>query len=322
MRGLPSGIRRLILCCVSLLIISGCHLQRARPAQTAVLLKTLANPYWSQMAAAVKAEAKLRGMTVDVYAAEDEDDLQGQQTMMEDLLSKGYKAIAVAPITPVNLIQPTSRATHDGIPVVDLDERMDELLMRAEGAETLATIATDNRALGGKAAQFILARAEGRPIDVAIIEGRAGSASSEARVGGALAVFRKSSNATVVATQPADWDREHALGVANAILARDPNLGAIYAANDTMALGAEKAVQSKGKAGTIIVVGTDGSPEALLSIQSGALSATVAQDPAAIGAAAVDLMAEALEGKLNAAASRSVTIDSHLITRALEPVHP
>jgi D-allose transport system substrate-binding protein len=274
------------------------------------------------MAAGVKAEAKLRGITVDIYAAEDEDDLQGQQIMMEDLISKGYKAIAVAPITPVNLIQPTSRATHDGIPVVDLDERMDERLMRAEGAETLATIATDNRALGGKAAQFILTRAEGRPIDVAIIEGRAGSASSEARVAGALAVFRKSNNATVVATQPADWDREHALGVANAILARDPNLGAIYAANDTMALGAEKAVQSKGKAGTIIVVGTDGSPEALSSIQSGALSATVAQDPAAIGAAAVDLMAEALEGKLNPAASRSVTIDSHLITRALEPVHP
>jgi D-allose transport system substrate-binding protein len=322
MRGAPIGTRPRFLCCVSLLALSGCHLQRAQPAQTAVLLKTLANPYWSQMAAGVETEAKRRGITVDIYAAEDEDDLQGQQTTMEDLISKGYKAIAVAPITPVNLIEPTSRATRDGIPVIDLDEHMDERLMRAEGAETLATIATDNRALGGKAAQFIMARAEGRPIDVAIIGGRAGSASSEARVEGALAVFRKCSNATVIATQPADWDRERALGVANAMLARDPKLGAIYAANDTMALGAEKAVQNSGKASTTIVVGTDGSPEALSSIQSGALSATVAQDPAAIGAAAVDLMAEALEGKINLAASRSVTVGSHLITRALEPVRP
>jgi D-allose transport system substrate-binding protein len=321
-KSLPRGALRRLLCCASLLFMSGCHLQLARPAQTAVLLKTLANPYWSQMAAGVKAEAKRRGITVDIYAAEDEDDLQGQQVMMEDLISKGYKAIAVAPITPVNLIEPTSRATRNGIPVVDLDERMNERQMQAEGAETLATIATDNRALGGKAAQFILARAAGRPIDVAVIEGRAGSPSSEARVEGALAVFRKSGNATVIATQPADWDRERALGVANAIMARDPKLGAIYAANDTMALGAEKAVLSSGKAGAVMVVGTDGSPEALSSIESGELSATVAQDPAAIGAAAVDLMAEALEGKLNPVASRNVTIESHLITRTLGPARP
>jgi D-allose transport system substrate-binding protein len=272
------------------------------------------------MASGVQAEAARRGITVDIYAAESEDDLQGQQTMMQDLISKHYKAIAVAPITPVNLIEPTSRATRAGISVVEVDERMDERQMRAEGAVTLATIATDNRMLGGKAARFILATASGRPIDVAIIEGRAGSASSEARVAGALSVLRNSGNATVVSIQPADWDRERALGVATAMLARDPKLGAIYAANDTMALGAEQAVQNAGRSGPIMVVGTDGSPEALASIRAGALSATVVQDARAIGAAAVDVMADALQGRDKPGdAARNITIESRLVTRRPEP---
>lgn len=82
------------------------------------------------------------------------------------------------------------------------------------------------------------------------------------------------------------------------ILQRNPDLNAIYAANDTMALGAVQAVKKNaGKLGKVIVVGTDGVPEALDSVKRGELTATVAQNPAAIGAKCLDMLLDAVAKK-------------------------
>lgn len=62
-----------------------------------------------------------------------------------------------------------------------------------------------------------------------------------------------------------------------------------------MALGALQAVINEGKLGEIFVVGTDGDTEAVDSVNKGELSATVAQDPAGIGAKDLELLVEAVE---------------------------
>ena len=56
---------------------------------------------------------------------------------------------------------------------------------------------------------------------------------------------------------------------------KHPNLKAIYANNDTMAMGALEAVKSAGKLGEVLVIGNDGTSEALGSVKAGELSATV-----------------------------------------------
>lgn len=62
-----------------------------------------------------------------------------------------------------------------------------------------------------------------------------------------------------------------------------------------MALGALQAVINADKLGEILVVGTDGDTEAVDSVQAGQLSATVAQDPAGIGAKGLELLIEAVK---------------------------
>lgn len=287
-------------------------------ADYAVLLKTLANPFWVQMKEGIEAKAKELNVTVDVFASPSEGDLQSQLQLFEDVLNKPYKGIAFAPLSPVNLVQPAAKAYKKGMFLVNLDEKIDmESLAQAE-ANLEGFITTDNVKVGAKGAEFIIKQLGKDGGKVAIIEGKAGNASGEARRKGATDAFKAVSNIRLVASQPADWDRLRALDVATNIMQTSPDLKAFYCANDTMALGVMQAVQNVGKKGKIIVVGTDGAPEALDMVKAGRLTATVAQDPAGIGAKGFEMLVDAVKsGKQTAVGTepKFVTVDSVLVTK-------
>jgi D-allose transport system substrate-binding protein len=266
-------------------------------ADYAVVLKTLASPYWVSMKEGVVAEAKKRGVEVDVFAAAGEDDITGQQRLMEDVVNKNYKAVGVAPISPVNLVQAMAAATKKGIYVINIDERADMGQLKAAGGSVVAFLSTDNLALGEKAGKFILGKLGASGGKVAIIEGKAGNSSGDARRDGVKKALATQSNVQLVASLPGDWDRSKALDITNTILQRNPDLKAIYAANDGMALGALQAVKNANKLGKVMVIGTDGVPEAINSVKQGELTATAAQDSAAMGAKALDVMIDALKNK-------------------------
>lgn len=301
-----------------MVLASSVAAETASAADYAVLLKTLANPFWQGMQAGIQAEAKKLGIEVDVYAAPSEDDTQAQLQLFEDILSRHPKGVAFAPISAVNLVQPAARAYKAGIPIVDLDERVDMAGLKQAGANVEGFVTTDNVAVGRKGADFIVEKLGAAGGQVAIVEGKAGVASGEARKKGAAEGFKAAKAVELVASQPADWDRLRALDVATNVMQSTPDLKAFYCANDTMALGVLQAVQNAGKAGKVIVVGTDGAPEARDSVQAGRLTATVAQDPAKVGAEGLDLLFAAVKaGKLTPidAEARQVNVPSILITK-------
>jgi D-allose transport system substrate-binding protein len=295
-------------------------MQPAAAADYAVILKTLSNPYWVAMKDGIQAEAQKKGVQVDVFAATSEDDITGQQRLLEDAVNKHYKAIGLAPITAVNMIQQIVAANQKGIYVVNIDEKIDQAQLKSAGGSVVAFLATDNKAVGEKAGKFILSKLGAAGGKVAIIEGKAGNTSGDARRDGAAMAFKSASNVKVVASLPADWDRARALDVATNMLQRNPDLKGIYACNDTMALGAFQAVRNAGKQGQIVVVGTDGAPEAIDSVNSGELTATVAQDSAGMGARALDLMISTLAAKPAIKADNApkfIPVDSRLVAKGM-----
>ncbi|MCV5472170.1 D-allose transporter substrate-binding protein, partial [Escherichia coli] len=173
------------------------------------------------------------------------------------------------------------------------DEKIDMDNLKKAGGNVEAFVTTDNVAVGAKGASFIIDKLGAEGGEVAIIEGKAGNASGEARRNGATEAFKKASQIKLVASQPADWDRIKALDVATNVLQRNPNIKAIYCANDTMAMGVAQAVANAGKTGKVLVVGTDGIPEARKMVEAGQMTATVAQNPADIGATGLKLMVDA-----------------------------
>ncbi len=91
----------------------------------------------------------------------------------------------------------------------------------------------------------------------------------------------------MVAQQTANWSQDEGFQVAEALLQQWPDVKGIIAGNDTMALGAQAAVMAAGLP-DIIVVGFDGSDDAIISINQGELKATSLQPVAAMAIAAAE----------------------------------
>ena len=285
-------------------------------AEYAVILKTQASDFWVKMKDGIEEEAKKLGVTVDVYAAQNEEDTEGQLKILENCLEKDYKAIGVAPLSPVNLIPGIADATEKGIYVMDIDEKLDMEELKAQGGAVIGFATTDNVVVGQKGAEFISKDLK-KGSKVAIIEGKAGNVSGENRKQGATEAFDKA-GMEIVGSLPADWDRQKALDTAASFIQQNPDLKGIYCCNDGMALGALQAVINANKLGEIVVVGTDGDAEALESVKAEQLSATVAQDPAEVGAKSLRMMVDAVKkgDKLDPSVQPEMTpIDSNLVTK-------
>ena len=286
-------------------------------AEYAVILKTLSNDFWATMKKGIEEEAAKQGIKVDIFAAQSEDDTEGQLRILENCLAKNYKAIGVAPLSPTNLINGIVQANKKGIYVMNIDEKIDMDSLKAAGGSVIAFATTDNVKVGEKGANYIIDKLTDGG-EVAIIEGKAGNASGEARKQGATAAFEAKDNIKLVGSQPADWDRQKALDTAASMIQQNPNLKAFYCCNDTMALGALQAVKNAGKLGEIMVVGTDGAAEALESVEAGELSATVAQNSAEIGAVSLRQMIKAVNdgAEIDANATpETIPVDSYIVEK-------
>ncbi|MFV0407580.1 MAG: D-allose transporter substrate-binding protein [Propioniciclava sp.] len=323
----PTRLLAATFAAASLMIVAACS-QQAAPgtssapataggggdAKYAIVLKVLSSEFWQKMEAGVKEKADELGVTVEVVAANSEDDVEGQVALAENLLDQGYAGIGVAPLTADNLVNVVASATEAGIPVISIDEQINPDALTAAGGAVIGLVTTDNAAVGGKGAGFIVEQLGDGGGQVAIIEGKAGTASGEARKQGATETFEAAASVELVDSQPADWDRTKAYDLATNYIAKYPDLKAIYCANDTMAMGAQQAVQESGA--DVLVVGTDGNADAVESVESGGLAATVAQDSAAIGATSLEMLVSYVESGETFDASvtpEQVFIDSILI---------
>lgn len=287
---------------VTLFIIVGCsgnenagskNESASNSQEYLMIIKTLSSPFWVNLRNGIEEEANRLGVNVTVLAGNSEDDIQGQLRLFEENLAKNYVGIGFAPISPVNLISAVAQAYDKGIYLVNVDEKVNMEQLKANKANVEGFVNTDNFKVGASAAKFIVEQIKSG--DVIIIEGKAGTTSGEDRRTGATSIFTNTAGINLVASQPADWDRTRALDVTSSLLQRYPNIKAIYCCNDTMALGAQQAVENIQKQGSIIVVGTDGTPEAFQSIKEGRLKATMEQDSKQIGAQGLKLLVEAVQ---------------------------
>lgn len=261
-----------------------------------VLMKTLASPYWQSMAEGLEAEvAKMPNVEIEIFGAESEDDLTGQLEIMENMINSGkYDALAVAPITPTNLISGVVMANQKGIPVVNIDEKFDMDALKEAGGWVVGYATSDNRGVGQMAAELI---AEKYPdgCGVCIIEGIAGATSGEIRRDGCKdALESMGDKYEILDIQPGNWDRQVSLDVAtNMINKYGDKLKAIFTANDTMAKGVLQAMENTGRM-DIFLVSTDADTEVQKAIAEGKLVAVV-QNPTGIAVSCVEQAVAALE---------------------------
>lgn len=264
-----------------------------------VLLKTLSNPFWGAMEEGVQVGADEAGVEYYLQAVESDQAAEPQLNVCMTMLERAPDVMITAAINSTNLLPCLQQANGMGIPVIDLDANIDHEIAEAAGVEIAFTIGSDNVEAGRQGADYVANRlgtdAEG---EVLVIEGLSGNITGQRRAQGfAEQLGNIAPGLQIVASLPGDWDRAKAANITNDILTRHPGLVAIFAANDTMALGAVETVFAAGKGGEIVVVGVDGNVDAVESIKAGRLDASVAQLPYLVGKEAVEKAGEVLEGK-------------------------
>ena len=92
----------------------------------------------------------------------------------------------------------------------------------------------------------------------------------------------------VVASQTANWERDQGFTVFQNMLQAHPEIDALFACNDMMALGAVEAIAAAGKTGKIRVIGFDAVDDARQAIAAGTMLGSVAQFPSEMGRLAVE----------------------------------
>ncbi len=260
----------------------------------ALIMKSLANEFFVTMADGARghhAENADRYELI-VNGIKNEIDLAQQVALIDQMIASGVDAIVVAPADSKAVVPAVARAVQSGIVVVNIDNRLDDAVL-AEYELEIPFVGPDNFTGAESVGQY-LARQLDAGQSVGILEGVPTAYNSQQRTAG----FRKAmedAGMNIVAQQSAQWDQTTAITVTSGMLVQHPDLDAILAANDNMALGAVAAITQAGKSGEITVVGFDNISAIRQLIRDGSVLATADQHADLLAVYGIDYALAALE---------------------------
>ena len=250
----------------------------------AIVLSTLNNPFFVTMKDG--AEAKAEELGYKLIVLDSQNDPSKELSNIEDLTIRGVKAILINPTDSDAVSNAIRMANRSNIPVLTLDRG-------ASRGDVVSHIASDN-VIGGEMAGHFIMEKVGEKAKVIQLEGIAGTSAARERGEGFMNAVN-GSDLELLASQPADFDRTKGLNVMENLLAANPDVQAVFAQNDEMALGALRAVQASGK--EVMIVGFDGTEDGIAAVNRGLLGATVAQQPDLIGSLGIEMADKVLKGE-------------------------
>ncbi len=251
-----------------------------------LVISTLNNPFFVTLKQGAEDAAAKAGVKLVVLDAQ--DDSAKMTAAMEDLIQQKVDAILVNPTDSDAVTPSIMKANAAGIPVLTIDRG-------ASGGQVLCHVASDNVAGGVMAGEFLAKKLEGKGNVVELV-GIPGTSAARDRGKGFNDAVAKFSGIKIVASQAADFSRDKGLKVFENILQAQPEIAGVFAHNDEMILGAVAAAEAAGRTG-IVFVGFDAVDDAVAAVKAGKLAATVAQQPAFIGAMGVEKAVAHLGGE-------------------------
>ena len=209
-----------------------------------------------------------------------------QKDAIDTAVNQGVDGLIIGAVDNRALGDSIDRARDKKIPVVAVDTGIDNDWITS-------LIQTDNLAAARVAGQYIVDHAKAKGT-VLILGGTEGHQTGNARRDGVKEVVEAAGFKTIF--QICEWKADCAYDQTLTQTKSNPDITAVFTANDSMALGAENALKENAMT-DIIVVGFDGSPDNFASIKAGEQTATVKQDSATMGTKAVQYIVDIVNGK-------------------------
>jgi ribose transport system substrate-binding protein len=282
----------------------------------ALVMKSLANEFFSTMAEGAKQHQSQNSQQYElvVNGIKDERDLARQAAIIDEMIAAKVQAIVVAPADSKALVPVLRRAKRAGLVVVNIDNKLDEEILNAESLSV--PFVGPNNLLGAKSVGQHLAKSLKPGDQVAVLEGiRTSFNATQRRLGFEQAM--KDAGMQIVDSQSANWETNQANTIAASMLNAHPDLKAILAANDSMALGAMAAIKAANKTDTVQVVGFDNISAAQEAIRQGKMLATADQHGDQLAVYGIELALKLLQDPKSLPEDRETPVD--LITAGSLP---
>jgi ribose transport system substrate-binding protein len=245
------------------------------------------NPFWVTMKEAVEARAAEDGVTVDTFALPTASGVADQVSQMETAVTQQYDGIILGTVDAAGIVPGIQAANTAGIPVIAVDTA-------PAGCDFISLVQTDNVAAARLAGEFIAEQIGGTG-KVLNLQGDLANQTGQARSDGLHEALDEYPDIQVI-DQSAMWLQDKGLAITENILTSDPDIVAIFAANDPPALGALQALKAAGR-DDVLIVGFDGTKDGLEAVKNGDFVADVLQFPDAMGIIGVDLIVRHLNGE-------------------------
>src|SRR5476649_177146 len=262
----------------------------------ALVMKSLANEFFLTMETGAKDYQKKHADKFDLISngIKNETDTANQIQIVEQMIVSKADAIIIAPSDSKALVPVVKKAVDAGILVINIDNKFDEAVLKDKGLN-VPFVGPDNRK-GAKDIGDYLAKHLKPGDQVGIIEGIPTSTNSQQRTQGYQDAMAQG-GMKVVSVQSGQWEINNANAIAAAMLSEYPNIKALLADNDNMALGAVSAVRAAGKKGQVQVVGYDNIEAIKPMLADGRVLATADQFGSQQAAFAIDAVLKALSEK-------------------------
>jgi ribose transport system substrate-binding protein len=276
--------------------LSSAFADDAKKPTVALVMKSLANEFFLTMEDGAKDYQKQHSADFDLISngIKNESDTSAQIDIVNQMIVKKVDALVIAPADSKALASVLKKAMDAGIKVVNIDNQLDVDVLKSKGME-VPFVGPNNRK-GAKLVGDYLAKQLTAGAEVGIIEGVPTTTNAQQRTAG----FKDAMDAAqmkIVSTQSGNWEIDKGNAVASAMLNEYPNLKALLAGNDSMALGAVSAVRAAGKAGKVQVVGYDNINAIKPMLKDGRILATADQFAARQAVFGIDTALKMVKGE-------------------------
>lgn len=274
------------------------------PIRIAYIVKAMTDQFWIEMRDGAVATAEEFGIELTFQAPDRETDVHIQMDMVENAIASGVDAIILSVADSRALIPAIVQANNAGIPVILVNDTIDEDALAAEGGFVETYVGIDQYASASLAGTFVAENFDGG--QVVLLEGPPGVDALDQRLAGFWDQLAPLDGFELAASQNANVDRHEAFNVMQNLLTANPDISIVWAVNAEMGQGAIQAIEQMGFSG-IYVFDFDASDDGIEAIKAGTLAGSVAQFPNLQARAAIEAALAALRGE---------SLPAHTATRA------
>jgi ribose transport system substrate-binding protein len=278
-------------------------------------MKSLANEFFLTMEDGAKAYQKEHSADFDLISngIKDETDTAGQTRIVEQMILAKVNALVIAPSDSKAMVPVIKKAVDAGITVINIDNQLDPAIVKSKNI-SVPFVGPDNRK-GARLVGEYLAKQLKAGDEVGIIEGVSTTTNAQQRTAG----FKDAMDAAqikIVSLQSGDWEIDKGNKVAASILSEYPDVKALLAGNDSMAVGAVSAVRAAGKAGQVQVVGYDNINAIKPMLKDGRVLATADQFAARQAVFGIETALKIIKGeKVDSGANGVIETPVELVTK-------